>query len=87
MGAEVLVTDDADAFKHVADELGLRHRMCKKHVLTNTQALVQELLPLLARDTEGSLRALGISPDQAQTDLRTLLKLVEERPQQGVAQP
>ncbi|PWH18878.1 MAG: hypothetical protein DDG59_04820 [Anaerolineae bacterium] len=33
-----------------------------------------------------ALRTFCISPEQAQTDLRSLLKLVEERPQQGVVQ-
>jgi transposase-like protein len=85
VGAEVLVTDDADAFKHVADGLGLRHQVCKKHVLENTRALVEELLPLVRQDADGSLRALGISPEQAEADLRTLLRLVEERRPEEVA--
>ena len=37
--AEVIVTDDADAFKQVADELGLNHQVCKKHVERNTEAV------------------------------------------------
>ena len=45
VGAEVLVTDDADAFKQVADEIGLEQQVCKSHVKRNTEALVEELNP------------------------------------------
>lgn len=43
VGAEVLVSDDADAFKDVADKGGMGHQVCKKHVLENTKRLVEEL--------------------------------------------
>ena len=33
VGATVLVTDDADGFKTVADEVGVQHQVCKAHVL------------------------------------------------------
>ena len=36
VGAQVLVTDDADALKTVADELELEHHVCKSHVKRNT---------------------------------------------------
>jgi transposase-like protein len=38
--ADVLVTDDADGFKKVADETGRSHQVCKSHVVRNTEALV-----------------------------------------------
>ena len=40
---EVLVTDDADAFKAVADEQGLKHQVCRAHVTQNILRLVGEL--------------------------------------------
>ena len=43
VGAEVLVSDDADGFKTAADDAGLAHQVCKKHVLDNTERLVAEL--------------------------------------------
>jgi hypothetical protein len=55
VGAEVLVTDDADAFKTVADELGLEHQVCKSHVKRNTQDLISELEAKVAEDADGSL--------------------------------
>ena len=34
--ADILVTDDADAFKIAADELGLDQQVCKNHVKRHT---------------------------------------------------
>ncbi len=83
VGAELLVTDDADAFKTVADELGLDHQVCKSHVKRNTEDLIAELLPLAGQDGDGSLAALGIRAAQAVTDLKRLGELIRERqPQQ-----
>ena len=39
VGASVLVTDDADGFKTVADEIGVQHQVCKAHVKRNTEEL------------------------------------------------
>ena len=43
VGAETLVTDDADAFKEVADRSGLYHQVCKSHVGRNTEELIESL--------------------------------------------
>jgi transposase-like protein len=53
VGAEILLTDDADAFKDVGEKLGLAHALCHQHVVPNTlrklaqiaQQLEQELKP------------------------------------------
>jgi len=65
VGAELLVTDDADAFKQVADDLGLPHQVCKSHVRRNTEQLVEDLRSLAKEDSDGSLSALGVSAEQA----------------------
>ncbi len=39
----MLATDDADAFKTVADGPGLEHQVCKSHVKRNTEALIENL--------------------------------------------
>lgn len=41
VGAQLLVTDDADAFKTAADALGQTHQVCKSHVKRNTEELIQ----------------------------------------------
>jgi len=61
VGATVLVTDDADGFKTVADSVGVQHQVCKAHVLRNTEALIERYQPLVARDADGSLQAIGVS--------------------------
>ncbi len=78
-GAELLVTDDADAFKQVADDLGLPHQVCKSHVQRNTEQLVEELRSLTKEDSDGSLRAIGVTPEQAVADLDRLKEVVRER--------
>ena len=58
-GATVLVSDDADGFKTVADEVGMQHQICKAHVLRNTEALIDKYQPLVAKDADGSMGAIG----------------------------
>ena len=77
--AEVLVTDDADGFKTAADENGLKHQVCKKHVLNNTEAWHDGMAPELARDADGSLAEIGVTPEQAWADTDELLRLMRER--------
>jgi len=79
VGAQLLVSDDADGFKQVADELAIAHQVCKSHVKRNTEALVENLSPLAARDPDGSLAAIGVSPQQAVDDLQRLVQLVRQR--------
>src|SRR5438067_3103434 len=84
VGAEVLVTDDADGFKTAADELGLDQQVCKSHVKRNTEDLIEELGPLAAKDSDGSLKAIGVQPAQAVADLARLGELIKSRqPEQG----
>jgi hypothetical protein len=77
--AEVLVTDDADGFKTAADENGLQHQVCKKHVLNNSEAWHDAIAPELARDADGSLAAIGVTPQQALADNDALLRLMQAR--------
>ena len=77
--AEVLVTDDADGFKTAADDNGLRHQVCKKHVLHNSEAWHDAMAPELARDADGSLAEIGVTPEQALADNDALLRLLHER--------
>lgn len=79
VGAQILVTDDADGFKTVADEVGVQHQVCKAHVLRNTETLIERYQPLVARDADGSLQAIGVSRKQAEADLTRLGELVKSR--------
>jgi transposase-like protein len=77
--AEVLVSDDADAFKKVSDETGRSQQVCKSHVARNTAALVAELSALIQTGPDHSLEAIGISPAQALADLATLQEMIHSR--------
>ncbi len=77
--AEVLVSDDADAFKKVSDETGRSQQVCKSHVARNTDALVEELSALITAGTDPSLAAIGIAPAQALADLATLQAMIHAR--------
>lgn len=79
VGAELLVTDDADALKTVADDLGLEHQVCKSHVKRNTEVLVENLSSLVKVDRDGTLADIGVSPEQALKDLERLGELIRSR--------
>jgi len=79
VGAEILVSDDADAFKTVADELGMEHQVCKQHVKSNTETLIEELSSAIANHNDRSLAVINISPEQALQDLQRLGELINTR--------
>jgi hypothetical protein len=77
--ARVLVSDDADAFKTVAEEQGLYQQVCKSHVVRNTETLIENLTQAIQAGQDPSLTALGIDPQQALADLRLLGELIHAR--------
>jgi len=79
VGADLLVTDDADGFKTVADELGLDHQVCKSHVKRNTEALIENLKEATSKGEDASLAAIGVTPEQAVADLERLGQLIRTR--------
>lgn len=86
VGAQILVTDDADGLKTVADELEREHQVCKSHVKRNTRDLLDEVCPKVAKDEDGSLNACGVDPRQAEADLKRLLELIVSRKPEEVVQ-
>jgi transposase-like protein len=79
VNARVLVSDDADAFKRVADEAGLEQQVCKSHVGRNTLALIENLSQQIQAGADRSLAELGIEPQQALADLHQLGELMRSR--------
>ncbi len=79
VGAEVVVSDDADAFKQAADESGLRHQVCTSHVVRNTEGWVEKAKPELATDADGSLAEIGLTPEHTLADCAEILRLMQER--------
>lgn len=79
VGAEVVVTDDADGFKQAADETGLEHQVCKSHVVRNTEEWIEQAKPGLAADADRSLAEIAVMPEQALADCEELLRLMRDR--------
>ncbi len=79
VGAHILVSDDADAFKHVADKIGLDQQVCKSHVVRNTEELITALRQSIETGKDTSLSALQIKPTQALADLQRLEELIHSR--------
>jgi hypothetical protein len=63
---------------------GGSHQVCKSHVKRNSEALIDELRPWLAKESDGSLLAIGMEPAQAGAAVARFGELVESRqPEQG----
>ena len=89
VGAEILVTDDADGLKTVADDLGLQHQICRAHVNRNVHDLLGALgekalehpdpVPLELQSTE-------MTVDQFLEDIQTVECLITSLPADGQTQ-
>lgn len=80
VGAQVLVSDDADALKQAADQSGLDQQVCKGHVVRNTEELITTLSQAIEADqAEPSLAKLQLEGAQALLDLRQLADLIHSR--------
>ena len=77
--AKVLVSDDLDTYKRVADTLGLDHQICRSHVKRNVDALAEELGEQL-KTKEPIPAGVNSSPEQLEKDLEQLEELVRARP-------
>jgi hypothetical protein len=86
VGAEVLVSDDADGLKIVADELGLDHQVCRAHVTRNTLSLVGQLATQGLEAPDPVPQGVDKSVEQFVADLETVQWLVETHPCDGQAQ-
>ena len=77
--AEVLVSDDLDVYKGVADEVGLDHQICRGHVKRNVDGHAESLVEQLKKQ-EPLPEGVVSSTERLVEDLETIQKLVRERP-------
>lgn len=84
VGAEVLVSDDLDVYKEVADGIGLDHQICRSHVKRNVDALVESLKEQLAKQ-EPLPEGVVSSPEGLVKDLEDIQNWVRERPTDALA--
>ena len=78
--AEVIISDDLDAYKNVADELALNHQICRSHVKRNVDDLAVSISNQLRRLKEPVPRGVRSSPERLRADLDMLQSLVREHP-------
>lgn len=83
VNADVLTTDDADGFKQVADEAGVRHQICRRHVTNNVLAFIAEAAEQVWEHPPAVLEGLAVSPDQLLADLETLEWIMLGHPGHG----
>ena len=83
VGAEVLTSDDADGFKHVADQAGVRHQICRRHVTHNVLTFIAEAAERVWKAPPPVPERLTVSPDQLLADLELLEWIIVGHPGHG----
>lgn len=89
VGAEILVSDDADGLKNVADDLGLQHQICRAHVNRNVPDLLARLGEKALDHPDPipwELKPFGVSVEQFLEDLQTVECVITALPSNGQAQ-
>jgi len=87
IGAEIVVSDDADALKSVADALGCRHQICRAHVNRNVHDLVAQLgTKALDHPDRVPGELPGLSVDQFLEDLQDVEWIIKSLPSNGQQQ-
>jgi len=76
VGAKVLLSDDTDPYKAVADELGLEHQLCQRHVVPNTLQLLAQIAEQLERKREREEKPPGVQTRTEQA-IEHILELEE----------
>ncbi len=84
--AEILVSDDFDTYKNIADNAGLTHQICQNHVIRNVDKVVESIgqpsrmiyPPLMPKGVKSGYK-------QIEQDCQTLQSLVRERPSDAKA--
>ena len=89
VGAEILVTDDADGLKTVADDLGLQHQICRAHVNRNVHDLLGALGEKALEHPDPvppELQGTEITVDQFLEDIQTVECVITSLPADGQTQ-
>jgi len=83
VGAEVLTSDDANGFKEVADEAGVHHQVCRRHVTTNVLTFIAETAEQVWETPPPVPEGLAVSADQLLADLELLEWIMLGHPGHG----
>jgi transposase-like protein len=79
VGAEVLISDDLDVYKGVADEAGLDHQICRGHVKRNVDQWAQSVMEQL-KNNEPRPKGVDSSVERVRKDVQAIQQMVRERP-------
>lgn len=85
-GMEVLVSDDQDSYKVLADELGIEHSICRAHVNRNVARITGELAQQALLADISPPPGVTHNRDELLADLEYSQLLVALRPPDGAAQ-
>jgi len=83
--ADVLISDDLDAYKSVADELGLEHQTCRSHINRNVEDGIESMRQQ-ARKEEKVPEGVDSSLERLEADLTQIEQIVYQRPDDGAEQ-
>ena len=83
VGAEVLITDDQDSFKSVADKAGVGHQICRRHVTCNVLDFVAKTAERVLRQPPPVPAGLDVTPAQLLEDLELLEWIMLGHPENG----
>jgi transposase-like protein len=83
VGGEVLITDDAEGFKEVADQAGVRHQVCRRHVTLRVLDFIAEAAERVWVAPPCVPEGLSISPNQLLADLELLEWIILGHPGHG----
>ena len=83
VGAEVLITDDQDGFKAVADDAGVKHQICQQHAKPNVLDFVAKAAEKVLDAPPTVPEELDVTPDQLLEGLATLEWIALWHPGQG----
>jgi transposase-like protein len=81
--ADVIVSDDHEAYKEVATKLGLDHQICRSHVKRNVDELAKSIQGQLKKK-EPLPEGVESSPKGLVGDLESLQDLIRERPEDAI---
>jgi transposase-like protein len=83
VGAKVLITDDAETLKAVADRAGVKHQICRRHVTTNVLGFIAEAAEEVWKDQPEVPEELEISSSGLLADLEQLEWTIVGHPEDG----
>jgi len=81
--AEVLLTDDQDGFKSVADKAGVLHQICRRHVTCNVLDFVAKTAERVLRHPPPVPVGLDVTPEQLLEDLELMEWIMLGHPGHG----